>query len=254
MRYDTEILKKLFSCIDHTSLNATDTSSSVERFCADTREMCERVGETVAAVCVYPPYVATAVRMLKDTRMAVASVACGFPSAQTTLDLKLQEVRYVLEQGADEVDMVISRGPIIDGELAKVFDEVAAVRELCIARKLKVILETGELQTEANITAAAQTAVAAGADFIKTSTGKIPVGATLEAADIMLKILRNNGTISEKLVGFKASGGISSVENAMQYIDLARLYFDDKYIDKQTFRIGASRLTSKVYQLLCEKN
>ena len=250
MLFSNDEIKRLFSCIDHTSLNSTDTEASVERFCIDTMKMCNEVGENVAAVCVYPPYVAKAAETLRGSGIAVAAVACGFPSAQTPLRLKLDEVRYVLENGATEVDMVISRGDILEGNIVKAFDEVAAVRELCITQKLKVILETGELKSEPNITAAAQTAIAAGADFIKTSTGKIPEGATLEAAEIMLKILTNNNEISKKPIGFKASGGISTVEQAMEYVDLVRILLGNQCINKQYFRIGASKLTAKVYELL----
>ena len=254
MECTRENLIKLFTCIDHTTLNATDTESTVEVFCRDILDMSERVGEAPAAVCVYPPYVKIAAQTLRGSGIAVASVACGFPSAQMPVSLKLDEVRYVLENGATEVDMVISRGYIVDGELTKAYDEIAAVRELCIKQKLKVILETGELKTEANISAAAQTAIAAGADFIKTSTGKIPTGATIEAAEIMLKILTNCNEFSGKPMGFKASGGISTVEQAMEYADLVGLLRGHQYVNKQYFRIGASRLTEKLVQLLAEKN
>lgn len=253
MVFSNDDVLRLFGCIDHTSLNATDTVSSVERFCNDTLELCNALGKNVAAVCVYPPYVAKAAEVMRGSGIAVASVACGFPSAQMPLRLKLDEVRYILESGATEVDMVISRGDIIEGNIVKAFDEIAAVRELCITQKLKVILETGELKTEANITAAAQTAIAAGADFIKTSTGKIPAGASVEAAEIMLKILTNNSYISQKPIGFKASGGISTIEQAMEYVDLTRLLLGDQYFNKQYFRIGASRLTNKIYELLSQK-
>lgn len=254
MEYSRNDLATLFSCIDHTTLNSTDTEASVERFCNETLEICEKAGEKVAAVCVYPPYVAIASRVLRGSGIAVASVACGFPSAQMPLRLKLDEVRYVLENGANEVDMVIARGDIVEGNLVKAYDEIAAVRELCISQKLKVILETGELKTEANITAASQTAIAAGADFIKTSTGKIPVGATIEAAEIMLKILTNNIEILKKPIGFKASGGIATPEQAMEYADLTRIFLGEQYFNKQYFRIGASRLTEKLLQLLTQKN
>lgn len=247
-------LRTLFSCIDHTTLNSTDTESSVEQFCQETLMMCETVDEKVAAVCVYPPFVAKAAEVLKGSGIAVAAVACGFPSGQMPLRLKLEEVKYVLDQGASEVDMVISRGDVVEGNLVKVFDEIAAVREYCFSQKLKVIIETGELKTEANITAASQTAIAAGADFIKTSTGKIPVGATIEAAEIMLKVLTNNIEISKKTIGFKASGGISTIEQAMEYADLTRLLMGEQCFNKQYFRIGASRLTSKVFELLKQKN
>lgn len=253
MPYSTDDIKALFSCIDHTTLSATDTESSVERFCVEALNMCESVGEKVAAVCVYPAYVGIASKVLKGSGIAVASVACGFPAGQIPLRLKIDEVKYVIDQGADEVDMVITRGDILEGNMIKVYDDIAAVREYCFNQKLKVILETGELKTEANITAASQTAIAAGADFIKTSTGKIPVGATIEAAEIMLKVLTNNNEISKKPIGFKASGGISTVDQAMEYVDLVRLFLGEQCFNKQFFRIGTSRLTSKLYELLSQK-
>ena len=254
MSHQTSDLKTLFSCIDHTSLNATDTEASIERFCANALEMCDSVGTKLAAVCVYPAFVGVAAKTLKGSGISVASVACGFPAGQIPLRLKIDEVKYVIDQGADEVDMVITRGDILEGNMIKVFDDIAAVREYCFNQKLKVIIETGELQTEANITAASQTAIAAGADFIKTSTGKISVGATIEAAEIMLKVLTNNIEISKRTIGFKASGGISTVEQAMEYADLTRLLLGEQCFNKQYFRIGASRLTSKVYELLRQKN
>lgn len=254
MTFDRESLRALFGCIDHTSLNATDTPSTIERFCGETLQMTSKVGVSVAAVCVYPTLVSAAVRMMQGSGIAVASVACGFPSGQMPFNLKLDEVKYVLEAGADEVDMVISRGAVIEGEMTQVYDEVTAVRELCEGKKLKVILETGELKSEENIEKASLVALSAGADFIKTSTGKIPVGATVEAAEIMLKILTKESQNLKKLVGFKASGGISTVEEAMEYVELAKKYIGKQNINNQRFRIGASRLTTKVYQLLEEKN
>lgn len=254
MKTDNQTLRQLFSCIDHTSLNATDTEASIEHFCSNALEMCNTIGAPLAAVCVYPAHVGVASKTLKGSGISVASVACGFPAGQIPLRLKIDEVKYIIDQGADEVDMVITRGDILEGNMLKVYDEIAAVREYCFNQKLKVILETGELQTEANITAAAQTAIAAGADFIKTSTGKIPVGATIEAAEIMLKVLTNNTEISKKPIGFKASGGISTVEQAMEYADLTRLLMGEQAFNKQYFRIGASRLTSKVFELLAQKN
>jgi len=246
-------LQTLFSCIDHTSLNGTDSERSIEAFCNDILQKCDTIGQPVAAVCVYPAFVGIASKLLKGSGIAVASVACGFPAGQIPLRLKLEEVKYVIDQGAEEVDMVITRGDVFEGNLIKIYDDIAAIREYCFSQKLKVIIESGELQTEANITAASQTAIAAGADFIKTSTGKCPVGATIEAAEIMLKVLTNNIEISKKTIGFKASGGISNVEQAMEYADLTRLLLGEQCFNKQYFRIGASRLTSKVYELLRQK-
>jgi deoxyribose-phosphate aldolase len=207
-------------------------------------------GRSVAAVCVYPRFVHCARRVLEGSGVKVASVAGAFPHGQLPLELKLAEVRYALEQGADEIDMVLSRGLLLAGEENAVRDEVAAIKEVCGPHQLKVILETGELPSPTLIERASQLAIDGGADFIKTSTGKISAGATLEAAESMLNVVKRNVKINKKSIGFKAAGGIATPEEAVEYAALAKKIMGDNYVNNQTFRIGASRLTERLHAIL----
>ena len=241
-----DLARRVLSCIDNTTLNATDNDASVETFCRKTREM----SLPVAAVCVYPRFAGTAARVLQGSGVKVASVAGAFPHGQLPIGLKVGEVRYAVEQGADEVDVVISRGLLLAGEDNAVRDEVAAMKEACNGRTLKVILETGELPSPTLIRRASQLAIDGGVDFIKTSTGKIGVGATLEAAEVMLQCIADNVKINKKKVGFKAAGGIREPEEALAYAMLAQKIMGADYVNNQTFRIGASRLTDNLYTLL----
>lgn len=241
---DMELAGRVFSCIDNTTLNATDNEAQVEAFCRHTLEMVH-----VAAVCVYPRFVACAKRVLEGSNIRVASVAGAFPHGQLPIELKVAEVKYVVEQGADEVDVVISRGLLLAAEDNVVRDEVAAMKQACNGRTLKVILETGELSPTL-IRRASELAIDGGADFIKTSTGKITTGATLEAAEIMLNVIKEKVKISKNKVGFKAAGGIREPEDALAYAELAKKILGADYINNQTFRVGASRLTDRLYSLL----
>ena len=246
---DKNMARRVFSCIDNTTLNATDNRQSVEAFCRRTMEMRLNDGTTVAAVCVYPMFVGVAKRTLEGSGIKVASVAGAFPHGQLPLDLRVDEVRRVVDEGADEVDIVINRGLLLAGEEKAVRDEVAAMKEACSGRTLKVILETGEF-SPALIVRASQLAIDGGADFIKTSTGKIATGATLEAAEMMLNVVKENVKFNKKDIGFKAAGGIRTPEEALAYAELAKKIVGDNYINNQTFRIGASRLTESLYSLL----
>ena len=243
---DQELARRVFSCIDNTTLGDTDSVQSVEAFCRHTLNF----SLTVAAVCVYPRFVATAAKVLEGSGIKVASVAGAFPHGQLPLKLKVEEVRYAVGEGADEVDIVINRGLLLQGEENAVRDEVAAMKEACGDRTLKVILETGELPTPELIRQASLLAIEGGADFIKTSTGKSGQGATLEAAEVMLNVIKNCVKINKKLVGFKAAGGIRTPGEAMAYAELAKKVIGDDYINNQMFRIGASRLTDSLYSLL----
>ena len=246
---DKNFARQVFSCIDNTTLNATDNVRTVEAFCRRTKEMRLTDGTTVAAVCVYPMFVALAKRSLQGSGIKVASVAGAFPHGQLPLDLRVAEVRRVIDDGADEVDIVINRGLLLAGDYDEVSREVVQMKDACNGRTLKVILETGEL-SPLLIRRAAQRAIDAGADFIKTSTGKIPTGATPEAAEVMLNVVNENVKFNKKRVGFKAAGGIRTPEEALAYAELAKKKVGDKYINNQTFRIGASRLTESLYSLL----
>lgn len=247
--FDKELGCKVFSCIDNTTLNATDNEASVEEFCRKTREK-KLSPLQVAAVCVYPSFVKVAAKTLEGSGIKVASVAGAFPHGQLPLGLKVEEVKYAVGEGADEVDIVINRGLLLAGEDNAVRDEVAAMKEACQGKTLKVILETGELASHSLIYKASQLAIDGGADFIKTSTGKSGTGATLEAAEEMLLCIKNNVKINKKTVGFKAAGGISTPEEALAYAELAKKIMGDDYVNNQTFRIGASRLTERLVALL----
>lgn len=243
--FDKELARRVFSCIDNTTLNGTDNEEHVASFCRHTLELGK-----VAAVCVYPRFVTVARNTLKDSDIKVASVAGAFPHGQLPIHLKVEEVKYAVGEGADEIDMVLSRGALLAGEENRVRDEVAVMKEACQGKTLKVILETGELPSPTLIEKASQLAIDGGADFIKTSTGKIGVGATLEAAETMLSVIAQNVKKSVKKVGFKAAGGISTPEEAMAYAELAKKILGDDYVNNQTFRIGASRLTDRLYSIL----
>lgn len=242
---DMELARRVFSCIDNTTLNGTDNDEHVAAFCRHTMEMGK-----VAAVCVYPRFVSMAGKTLAGSGIRVASVAGAFPHGQLPIALKVEEVKYAVREGADEIDMVLSRGALLAGEDNLVRDEVALMKEACQRCTLKVILETGELPSPALIAKASQLAIDGGADFIKTSTGKIGVGATLEAAEIMLTVINENVKKGKKTVGFKAAGGISTPEEALVYAEKAKKIMGEDYIKNQTFRIGASRLTDRMHAIL----
>lgn len=249
---DLAALRQIFSCIDNTTLEGSDTKSKVEQLCTRSLQIVDKkqgLGP-VAAVCVYPVFVRQASQLLQGSGIRVASVAGAFPAGQSPIAVKVAEVQYALDQGADEIDMVLSRGTLIEGDEQRVYDEVAAIRETCMAKTLKVILETGELPSPTLITRASEIAIAAGADFIKTSTGKIAVSATPDAAQIMLHTIRVHHQKTGKWVGFKAAGGISTPEQALVYYRLALETFGKEQISNQIFRIGASRLTERVFTLL----
>lgn len=246
---DKDLARRVFSCIDNTTLNATDNEKSVEAFCRRTMDMRLADGTTVAAVCVYPMFVGVAKRVLEGSGIRVASVAGAFPHGQLPLSLRLEEVHRVVEDGADEVDVVINRGLLLAGEYGAVCKEVAEMKSACKGRKLKVILETGEL-SPLLVRRAAQRAIDGGADFIKTSTGKIATGATIEAAEAMLNVVNENVKFNKKNIGFKVSGGIKTPEEALEYAGLAKKIVGNNYINNQTFRIGTSRLTESLYSLL----
>lgn len=242
---DKELARRVFSCIDNTTLNGTDNEAHVATFCKHTMEMGH-----VAAVCVYPRFVSVARKTLAGSEIKVASVAGAFPHGQLPIALKVEEVKYAIGEGADEIDMVLSRGALLAGEDTLVRDEVAMMKEACQGRTLKVILETGELPSPTLIAKASQLAIDGGADFIKTSTGKIGVGATLEAAEIMLTVINENVKKGKNWVGFKAAGGISTPEEALAYAEMAKKIMGDDFVKNQTFRIGASRLTDRLFAIL----
>jgi deoxyribose-phosphate aldolase len=201
---------------------------------------------SVAAVCVYPNLVPTAVERVRGSGVKVASVATAFPSGQSPLETKLEEVRWVVEHGADEVDMVIDRGSFLAGRYAKVYDEIVRVKEASGEAHLKVILETGELGTYDNVRRASLLAIAAGADFIKTSTGKLSSSATLPVALVMLEAIRDVYDETGRRVGFKPAGGIRNAKQAVQHLILTHETLGVDWLTPDLYRFGASSLLNDI--------
>lgn len=226
--------------IDLTTLQPTDGRETA-KYIAEKAIRYMGQGIHPATVCVYPTLVKQVKAEVKGA-VPIASVAGGFPSGQTSVHIKVNETRYALEQGADEIDLVINRAMLIEGEDNYVFEEISSVKTVCGNKKLKVIIETGELQTEVLIKKAADICIRAGADFVKTSTGKIPIGATPDAARWIAEVVKEHNTHSPKQVGIKLSGGIATIADANAYIDLISSYMGDTFIQPKFFRIGASRL------------
>ena len=205
---------------------------------------------SVAALCVYPNLVPTAVERLRDSGVKVASVATAFPSGQSPLEGKLDEVRWVVQHGADEVDMVIDRGAFLSGRYAKVYDEIVKVKEASGEAHLKVILETGELGTYDNVRRASLLAIAAGADFVKTSTGKLSSAATLPVALVMLEAIRDVFEETGRRVGFKPAGGIRNAKQAVQHLVLVHETLGVDWLTPDLYRFGASSLLNDILMQL----
>lgn len=243
-------LETVFQCIDYTTLEGSDNQDKINAFCAKAMSFGNNALHlSLPAVCIYSPFVRQAKILLKDSGIKVATVACAFPSGQMPLDLKIKEVEYCVEEGADEVDMVISRGTFLAGNYDDVYNEICAVREVCKCPvHLKVILETGELRTVANIRKASELAIMAGADFIKTSTGKIADAATPLAAIVMIDTVKEYYDNTGIMIGFKPAGGMKTVDDALTYYYLVRDILGDKWLNSKYFRIGTSRLADKVQE------
>jgi deoxyribose-phosphate aldolase len=205
---------------------------------------------SVAAVCVYPNLVPSAVERLRSSDVKVASVATAFPSGQSPLEVKLEEVRWVVEHGADEVDMVIDRGAFLAGRYAKVYDEIVQVKQASGDAHLKVILETGELGTYDNVRRASLLAMAAGADFIKTSTGKLSSAATLPVALVMIEAIRDVYEETGRRVGFKPAGGIRNAKQAVQHLVLVHETLGVDWLTPDLYRFGASSLLNDILMQL----
>jgi deoxyribose-phosphate aldolase len=250
-----EAYKKILSIIDLTTLEGSDTENKIISLCNKAKgyKLKGKGISNVAAVCVYSPFVKIAKKNLKDTDIKVASVAGAFPSGQSPLFVKIEEVKYAINEGADEIDMVISRGKFLEGNYQEVFDEIAAIKEVCGDIHLKVILETGELESLKNIRKASEIAINAGADFIKTSTGKISPAATEQAFVVMLDTIKEYYEKTDKMIGIKPAGGISEPWQALNYLVLVKDILGDKWLNKKYFRIGASRLADKVLDQILYK-
>jgi deoxyribose-phosphate aldolase len=235
-------------CMDLTTLEGSDTPGKVAALCSKAirPDASDPHIPSVAAVCVYPNLVPTAVERVRGSGVKVASVATAFPSGQSPLEPKLDEVRWVVEHGADEVDMVIDRGAFLSGRYAKVFDEIVRVKDACGDAHLKVILETGELGTYDNVRRASLLAMAAGADFIKTSTGKLSSAATLPVSLVMLEAIRDVHEETGRLIGFKPAGGIRNAKQAVQHLVLVHETLGPGWLTPDLYRLGASSLLNDV--------
>ena len=249
-----ESLKTIFQCIDFTTLEAFDNETKINDFCSKALSFKDNdLHISVPAVCIYSPFVRQAKELLRGSGIKVATVACAFPSGQMPFELKRREVEYCVEQGADEVDMVISRGTFLAGRLDEVYEEIKSVREACAPPvRLKVILETGELKSVENIRRASEIAINAGADFIKTSTGKSPVSATPLAAIIMCDTIMEYFEATGRMVGFKPAGGMSTIDDALTYFYIVREVLGERWLSKDYFRVGTSRLAGKVMDELMQ--
>lgn len=245
-------------CIDLTTLNGDDTAGRVRRLCAKARQPLRPdlmaalgvEGLTTGAVCVYPTMVGHAVRALEGSGIPVASVATGFPAALTPLPLRLAEITYAVEQGAAEIDIVITREHVLTGNWQALYDEIAAMRETCGDAHMKAILATGDLGTLSNVYRASMVAMQAGADFIKTSTGKEAVNATLPVTLTMVRALRDYQDLSGQIVGFKPAGGLRTAKDAMNWLSLIREELGRRHMDNDLFRIGASSLLGDIERQL----
>ena len=241
-------------CIDLTTLSGDDTDDRVARLCAKARqpiapELLDAVGVsdlTTGAVCVYPTMVAAAKRALNGTAIPVASVATGVPAGLMPLDLRLAEIRYAVDQGADEIDIVISRALALRGEWQALYDETRAMREACGTARMKAILATGELKTLTTVARASHVAMQAGADFIKTSTGKEPVNATLPVSLTMLRTIRDYRAQTGHIVGFKPAGGLKTAKDALNWEVLMLEELGRDWLRPSLFRIGASSLLGDI--------
>ena len=248
---EKESFKTIFQSIDFTTLEAFDNEEKIKEFCAKALAFPKQEPYlSVPAICIYSPFVKQAKQLLASSGIHVATVACAFPSGQMPFDLKVKEVEYCVEQGADEVDMVISRGTFLAGNYDEVFNEIKTIKATCKEAHLKVILETGELKTVQNIRKASELAILAGADFIKTSTGKVPVAATPLAAIIMIDTIKEYYEATGKKVGFKPAGGMKVADDALTYYYLVKGILGEPWLNKNLFRVGTSRLAGQIIEML----
>jgi deoxyribose-phosphate aldolase len=257
IKKDTKVqgLKMVLSMIDLTSLEGKDTDGKVKQMCYKASHLHDILPglPTTAAVCVYPSMVKVAKEALKNTHVKVASVATAFPSGQSTREIKIADTKFAVENGADEIDMVISRGEFLKGNYNFVFDEIAAVKEVCGKARLKVIFETGELSTLDNVRKASEIAIYAGADFIKTSTGKIAPAATMPVTLVMLEAIRDYYYKTGIMIGMKPAGGISTAKSALHYLVMVKETLGTAWLSNEWFRFGASSLANDVLMQLMKE-
>ena len=244
---NAEVWKQCLNCIDLTTLNGEDTTAKVAG-------MAEKVNNfpaqfpnipNVAAMCVYPALVETAKQTLTEP-IGIAAVAAGFPASQTFVEIKVAESALAVKAGATEIDIVISIGKFLEGNYQEVFDEISEIKAAIAPAHLKVILETGALQTAENIWKASILSIAAGADFIKTSTGKIAVNATPEATFIMCNAIKAWQEATGEKVCYKPAGGVATTDEAVQHYTLVKAILGNDWLNNESFRFGASRLANNL--------
>lgn len=242
------ILREIFSCLDLTSLNTSDSDASIRSFAERASQFSYSFSEisNVAALCVYPNFARVAREGLGNCGVKLAVVAASFPTAQTFTEVKILETSMAVRMGADEIDVVIPVGTFLEGALDTVIDELKEIREAAGETTLKVILETGLLKDERNIYRASIIAMESGADFIKTSTGKSTVSATPEAAWVMCRAIRDYYNETGIMIGFKPAGGIVNPDDAMVYYFIVKNMLGAKWLSPDYFRIGASRLANNI--------
>ena len=243
-----EVKKRLFNCIDLTTLKCTDTEESVMKFTEKVNELADKYPdlENVAAICVYPNMVEIVNDTLEADHVNIACVSGGFPSSQTFMEVKVAETAMALHTGADEIDIVIPVGKFLCGDYEGMCDEIEELKDICGEKPLKVILETGVLRSASNIKKAAILAMYSGADFIKTSTGKESISATPEAALVMCEAIRDYYKETGRKVGFKAAGGIDNVQKALAYYTIVKETLGEEWLNNKLFRIGTSRLANSL--------
>ncbi len=243
-----EVYKFLFNTIDLTTLNSTDSPQSVADFTERVNAFDNEYPQlkNVAAICVYPNFAEVVRTVLDVTDVDVACVSGAFPTAQSFLETKIAETALAVSAGADEIDIVFNLGNYLDGDYEAVCDEISEQKDACKEALLKVILETGALKTAENIRAASILSLYSGADFLKTSTGKGYPGATLEAAYVMAQCIKDYHAATGRMVGFKASGGVATTEDAVKYYTVIKEVLGEEWLSNEYFRIGASRLANNL--------
>lgn len=243
-----DVYKFLFNTIDLTTLNSTDSTQSVSKFVERVNTFEEEYGElkNVAAICVYPCFAQVVRSVLEVSDVEIACVSACFPTSQSFIEVKVAETALAIAGGADEIDIVFNLGNYYDGDYESVCDEIAELKSVCRDARLKVILETGALKTAADIKAASILSLYSGADFLKTSTGKGYPGATLEAAYVMAQCIKEYHEKTGNMVGFKASGGVATTEDAVAYYTIIKEVLGEKWLTNEYFRIGASRLANNL--------
>ncbi len=239
-------LRMALSMIDLTTLEGKDSPAKVSQLCYKAQHLHDQADglPTVAAVCVYPSMVAHAKKALGNSGIKVASVSTAFPSGQAPFEIKKLDTQYAIDNGADEIDMVISRGKFLSGEYHFIFDEIAAIKEICGPIRLKVIFETGELDSLDQVRRISDIAIAAGANFIKTSTGKIQPAATFPVVLTMLGAIKDHFDKTGQMVGMKPAGGISSAKIALHHLLLVKEVLGDAWLTNEWYRFGASSLAN----------